>query len=114
MQALHLSSKFRFRLTSAFLFKATVALSFTAVLASPGDAVGRAARGSVGPPFASQPTTPSTVPRRRARRETRATAAIHFERPESALELVSDLHQLDAGARAQRHVGRGRALAHAQ
>ena len=93
MQALHLSSKFYFRLTPAFLVRATVALSFIAVLASPGDALAlqRAARR----PSVRQPTDDTKHrPRRHARRETRATAAIHFERPESALELVSDLHQL--------------------
>ena len=93
MQALHLSSKFRLRLTPAFLARAVLALSFTVVLASPADAM--AAQHAARRPSVRQPTDDTKHrPRRRARRETRATAAIHFERPESALELVSDLHQL--------------------
>ena len=93
MQALHLSSKYRFPLTSAFLVRATVTLSLIAVLASPGDAT--AAQHAVRKPSVRQPTDDTKHrPRRRARRETRAVSAIHFERPESELELVSDLHQL--------------------
>ena len=93
MQALHLASNSRLRLTPAFLVRATVALSFIAVLATPGDAV--ATQRAAHRPSVRQPTDDTKHrPRRRARRETRAVAAIHFERPESALELVSDLHQL--------------------
>jgi D-alanyl-D-alanine carboxypeptidase len=95
MQALHLTSKFRVRLTPAFFARATVVLSLIAVLASPGDAV--AAQRAARRPSVRQPTDDTKHrPRRHARRETRAAAAIHFERPESALELVSDLHQLMA------------------
>ena len=93
MQALHLSSKFQFRFTPAFLTRATVALSLIAVLASPSD--GMAAQRKVRAPSVRQPSDDTKHrPRRRARRETRAMAAIHFERPASELELVSDLHQL--------------------
>jgi D-alanyl-D-alanine carboxypeptidase/D-alanyl-D-alanine-endopeptidase (penicillin-binding protein 4) len=89
-----LSTKFRRWTPSAFLSRTAIALSFTAVLASPANSVAAAPR-TVAAPSVKQPADDTKKrPRRRARRETRAVAAIHFERPESELELVSDLHQL--------------------
>jgi len=64
------------------------------VLASPANSIAAAPR-TVAAPSVKQPADDTKKrPHRRARRETRAVAAIHFERPESELELVSDLHQL--------------------
>ncbi len=93
MQALHLSLKFRSRFTPVALAHAAAALSLIAVLASPVNT--QAAQRKVAAPSVRQPADDTKHrPRRRARRETRAISAIHFERPESELELVSDLHQL--------------------
>jgi D-alanyl-D-alanine carboxypeptidase/D-alanyl-D-alanine-endopeptidase (penicillin-binding protein 4) len=93
MQAQHLSLKSHFPSPSALLLRATVALSLIAVLATPAESVA-AQRAFVAPSVRQPADDTKHRPRRRARRETRATAAIHFERPESELELVSDLHQL--------------------
>ena len=93
MQALHLSSNLRRWASASFLTRAAIALSFTAVLATPATVV--AAPRAFTAPSVKQPADDTKHrPRRRARKETRAAAAIHFERPESELELVSDLHQL--------------------
>ena len=96
MPALHLSSISRQPSVQALLRRAAIALSFAVVLATPGTGFAAAPR-PFSTPSLRQPTDdtkhrPRT--RRRARRETRAAAAIHFETPASELELVSDLHQL--------------------
>jgi serine-type D-Ala-D-Ala carboxypeptidase/endopeptidase (penicillin-binding protein 4) len=93
MQALHLSSTLRRCTPSAFLTRTAIALSFTAVLATPANSA--AAPRAFTSPSVHQPADDTKHrPRRRARKESRATAAIHFAHPESEIELVSDLHQL--------------------
>ncbi len=94
MPALHLSSILRATTIRVILRGALLALPLTAVLATPSESVA-AAPASLSVPSLRQPTDDTKHrPRRRARRETRAVAAIHFESPASELELVSDLHQL--------------------
>lgn len=94
MQALHLSSKSGRWAFSAFLVQTAIVLSFTAVLATPADSIAAAPRAFTAPSSRQPADDTKHRPRRRARRETRAVAAIHFETPGSELELVSDLHQL--------------------
>ena len=79
--------------TLVLVRRSLIAVAFTAVLATP----------------ASSAATPHAVtavsvrqsaddtkhrPRRRARKVTRAVAAVHFAKPQGELQLVSDLHQL--------------------
>ncbi len=94
MPALHLSSISRRIQSTPCLRNAVIALVFTAVLASPTEGVAAAPRAFTAPSVRQPTDDTKHRPRRRARRETRAVAAIHFETPASALELVSDLHQL--------------------
>ena len=89
-----MSSKLRRWTSSAFLTRTAIALSLTAVLATPANSVAAAPRAFTSPSVRQPADDTKHRPRRRAHKETRATAAIHFERPESELELVSDLHQL--------------------
>ena len=89
-----MSSNLRRWAPNAFFIRAAIALSFTAVLATPLNS-GAATPRAFTAPSTRQPTDDTKHrPRRRARKESRAVAAIHFKKPESEIELVSDLHQL--------------------
>ena len=116
MPALHLSSIYRQPSLQAVLRRAAIALSFTVVLATPGVSFAAAPRPFSTPSLRAPTDDTKHRPRtrRRARRETRAAAAIHFETPASELELVSDLHQLMIEPRAQWNVGRRGAFAQPQ
>jgi len=70
-----------------------IAAAFIAVLAIPTRTV--AAPHAVRAPSVRQASDDTKHrPRRRARKVTRAVAAVHFAKPQGELELVSDLHQL--------------------
>jgi D-alanyl-D-alanine carboxypeptidase/D-alanyl-D-alanine-endopeptidase (penicillin-binding protein 4) len=73
-----------------------IAAAFVAVLAIPARPV--VAQHAVTAPSVKAATDDTKHrPRRRARKVTRAVAAVHFAKPEGELELVSDLHQLMIG-----------------
>ena len=94
MPALHLSSILRRTSSPVFLRHAAIAVALSAVLATPANGAAAAPRAFSAPALRQPSDDTKHRPRRRARKETRAAAAIHFERPESEIELVSDLHQL--------------------
>ena len=94
MPALHLSLFVRSTTSQSILRRAGIALAFTAVLAMPTNSVAATPRALTAPTVHQPADDTKHRPRRRARRETHAVSALHFETPASELELVSDLHQL--------------------
>ncbi|MGH7620986.1 MAG: D-alanyl-D-alanine carboxypeptidase/D-alanyl-D-alanine endopeptidase, partial [Gemmatimonadaceae bacterium] len=75
------------------LRRGLIAAAFAAVLATPQFAIA-APRAFTSPSLKQGTDDTKHRPRRRARKVTRAVAAVHFAKPQGELQLVSDLHQL--------------------